>query len=210
MFFLSLLKSLTMKNFLFLLFCIVFTSCLVNKPRYFISGTHEKIPSLDTYSDNWIVTLQNFSSGAEFEIISEIKKDFELYFPGKYDFKSRFLNIDPFQPITAKLTKEELDEVKIENNGKYLAVFKAHMKYELPKKIIEIKYQSDQKYRTMFIFLDVYNLETNELIYTKYAASQLNLKENESYKAHTDVKKQSLKTYEKLKKDFEKTFQLYP
>jgi hypothetical protein len=208
--FLGLPKILTMKNLLFLVFCIVFTSCFVNKPRYFITGTHENIPTLNTSSDKWVVTLQNFSSGAEYEVIAEIKKDFELYFPGNYEFKSRFLNIDPFQPITAKLTKEELDEVKIETNGKYLAVFKAHMKYELPKKIIEIKYESDQKFRTMFVFLDVYNLETNELIYTKYAASQLDLKATGNHKAQTGVKKQAVKTYEKLKKDFENTFLIIP
>lgn len=176
-------------------------SCFVNQPKYYLSGTNEAFPS-DISERKWAVAFHNFSSSAEQEVKTQIIADFQSLFQNNIKFQSDFLNFDNFRPGTERLSNEELQEIKEESDAEFFAFFKIYMKYEVPTKMIWVEKRGNEKYRNMFIFLEVYDLKTNELIYTKQAISQLKFNDSGDFIPEVGVKKQAIKTYEKLKKDF--------
>lgn len=186
---------------LVIIISLLFNSCAINSASYHISGTHEFIPSKNT-ERKWIINFENFSSSVEQEVKSQIVEDFKDVFQSNVEFNYQFLDIDNSQNLLSKIDSIDLNNIKHQTNAEMFAVFKIEMKYELPQQIISIKKGSNQKYQNMFIYLDVYDLRINKLIYTKYGSSQLKINETEMFVAQTGVKKQATKTYLKLKNDF--------
>lgn len=100
------------------------------------------------------------------------------------------------------MNEQDLDDIKIETNSEILVIFKIQMKYQTQHKTLAIKKIEYEKYRNMFIFLDVYDLQTKKLLYTKYGFSQLKIDDSNDFIGQTGVRTQAIKTYEKLKNDF--------
>lgn len=191
------MKKISSLLFLFL----ILNSCVVNTPTYYVSGTNEKFPT-DINSKKWSVYFSNFSSDAERDVKNQITDDFQKLLPSNVKFESQLMSIESPPEFLSAIDSEILESIKEETNAEILAVFKIQMKYQTQDKAFSIQKVPYEKYRNMFVFLDVYDLETKQLLYTKYGVSQMKIDENDDYIAHTGIKSQAIKTYEKLKNDF--------
>lgn len=191
-----------MKHLLYALpLVVLLTSCFVNRPAYYLSGANREFQK-EAVQKNWLVIFNNFSSSAEQEVKSQIIIDFKTALSGKTEFQSDFLNFDNEAAAGKLLTAEEIAEIEAESAADYVAVFSVQMKYQTSDKTIEIRKEKVEKYRNMFVFLNVYDAKTKDNIYSKYAVSQLKTGDSADLPVQTGIKTQALKTYEKLKKDF--------
>jgi|GEM_PF-6047185 hypothetical protein len=191
-----------MKETSIITFLLTFlSSCFVNTPSYYISGTNEIFPE-STSQSKWVVYFDNFSATAEQEVKKQIISDFQNLFQEKVQFMHQSLSIDNYEFIGNKLNEQDLEDIKKETNSEILVVFKIQMKYQAPDKTFAIRKVGYEKYRNLFIFLDAYDLQTKKLLYTKYSVSQLKIDDSDDFIAQTGIKTQAIKTYEKLKNDF--------
>lgn len=191
-----------MKKVSIITFLLIFvTSCYVNIPSYYISGTNERF-SKNVNQSKWIVYFDNFSADVEQDVQSQIISDFQDIFQNKVEFAYNSLGIDKYGLLGDKLNEEDLENIQNVTNSELLALFKIQMKYQAQDKLFSIKKVENEKYRNMFIFLDVYDLQTKELIYTKYSVSQLKTDNFDEYLGQTGIRTQAIKTYKKLRKDF--------
>lgn len=177
------------------------SSCFVNTPSYYISGTNELFPE-STSQSRWVVYFDNFSANAEQEVKKQIISDFQNLFQEKVEFMHQSLSIDNYEFIGNKLNEQDLEDIKNETNSEILVIFKIQMKYQTQDKTLAIRKVGYEKYRNLFIFLDTYDLQTKKLLYTKYSVSQLKIDDSDDFIAQTGIKTQAIKTYEKLKNDF--------
>ncbi|MFA7447495.1 MAG: hypothetical protein WCY77_03585 [Weeksellaceae bacterium] len=189
------------KTIIPILFLTFLNSCFVNTPSYHVSGTNELFTKNPNQS-KWIVYFGEGSYGAEHEVKTQIIADFQELFPEKIEFIHQSLSIDNDEFTRDKMNEEDLEDIREETNSEILMVFKIQMKYQTQDQLFSIKKVTDEKYRNMFIFLDVYDLHTKKLLYTKYSFSQLKIGDSGDFIAKTGIKTQALKTYEKLKNDF--------
>lgn len=177
------------------------SSCFVNTPSYYISGTNEPFPK-NANQSKWVVYFDNFSTTTEQEVKKQIISDFQNLFQEKVEFVHQSLNINNYEYIGNKLNEQDLEDIKKETNSEILLIFKIQMKYQTQHKTFAIKKVEYEKYRNLFIFLDVYDLQTKKLLYTKYGVSQLKIDDSDDFIAQTGIRTQAIKTYEKLKNDF--------
>lgn len=194
--------SCIMKKASIIIFLLTFlSSCFVNTPSYYISGTNELFPE-STSQSRWVVYFDNFSATAEQEVKKKIISDFQNLFQEKVEFMHQSLSIDNYEFIGIKLNEQDLEDIKNETNSEILVIFKIQMKYQTQDKTLAIRKVGYEKYRNLFIFLDAYDLQTKKLLYTKYSFSQLKIDDSDDFIAQTGIKTQAIKTYEKLKNDF--------
>lgn len=197
-----------MKKIGVILFLMLLTNaCFVNQPTYHMTGTHEVFPSNIT-SKKWTIYFDHFSASAEQEVKKQIMSDFQMLFKDNISFHTQFLNVEGRQSVIDRMDAADLESIFEETQAEILAVFKIQMKYQTQNKVISIQKVKQEKHRMMFLFLDIYNLQTKEVLYAKYAVSQLKLDDSGSYLAETSVKAQAIKTYEKLQKDVIKLIDL--
>lgn len=171
-------------------FLLIFvSSCSVNIPSYYISGTSERF-SKNVNQSKWIVNFDNFTADVEQDVKLKIISDFQDIFQNKVEFTYNSLSINKHELLGDKLNEEDLENIQNVTNSDLLAVFKIQMEYQTQDKLFSIKKVENEKYRNMFIFLDVYDLQTKNLIYTKYSVSQLKTNNLGEYIGQTAIRTQ--------------------